>query len=519
MGRAVIVSNVGEGLYTIRPDYNMTALEAELAQLQETEAAYSALLLKALNTLDLLRDDAGAAREAMNAVIQQWKDALIEKGREDPGAIAPDDPLDPITGEPWIDPDRAQEGPLLDAINAARTGASVGTVTRDADLDKACLTHLRNQSATGRMGHRGGDGSTPSDRAAQQGYYRPEVIHELLAYGPVTSTQTIQQWQRTHASSLLDGDATHAGVAHVYSSRHPASYLWAVLLASAKGAPVTVTVEPDPPGAAADETEAGLNAIKAPKLESLEPEKLGEVVRLFALAQNKVLAADREVARLQAERLARLERIGVLESLQEETDPIHAWACQYEASLAVGATAQTAEVPGYWRLEEAAAKISTFGFRNDPDAQYPNYTVTYTERPINLIPPGTQSGQLRYSESMTDAAVFLNAAIEPGHLKWKPTWRYGTITALSGDFADVVLEEIAARKLSGRPEEPDLPLDDPLALSSVPIRYPPCNGEVFEVGDEVLILFEGQDRAAPKVIGFRREPRPCTGGRTGWVEL
>jgi len=33
------------------------------------------------------------------------------------------------------------------------------------------------------------------------------------------------------------------------------------------------------------------------------------------------------------------------------------------------------------------------------------------------------------------------------------------------------------------------------------------------------VLFEGQNRDAPKVIGFRREPRPCPGGRTSWQQI
>lgn len=512
MGRATIVSTRGHGLYTAQVAYDQTALDAELAKLEETEAAYYPRLLKALDTLDLLRDDAAVARAAMTAVIQQWKDAVIEKGQEEPGAIEPIDPIDPGTGEPWTDPDRAQEAPLLAALNAARTAAGVGTVARDDDLDRACRVHLRNQSATRKMSHRGRDGSTPSDRATAQGYYRPEVIHELLAYGPVTPAQVLQQWQRGSAAALLDDEVTHAGVAHVYASGHPASYLWAVLLASAKGDPVTVTPEPDPPGTAADAVETELEAIQVPTIERLEPEKLGEAVRLFALAQNKVIAADREVARLQAEQRARLERIASLEAARESVAvPFDVWACQYETTLIPGTSVATAEVPGHWRPAETATRTVTY---EGP----PPETVVYTERPINLIPPDSPSGRLVLAATMSDAAVFANAAIEPGHLKWKPTWRYGTITAMAGDFADVRLEAIAARSLSGRPEEPDLALDETLALSSVPIRYPPCNGEVFEVGDAVLILFEGFARDQPKIIGFRREPRPCVGGRTGWTQ-
>lgn len=155
MGRAIITAKIGEGLYKIRPLYDTTALEKELADLQSAESEYSALLIKAVNSRDLLAGDVAIARNAMNTILQQWIDGVIAKGNEQPEPIEPDDPNDPETGLPWVDPDRAQEEPLLDLINDARTAASVGTVSRDDDLDAACLAHLRFQAGTGGIGHTG----------------------------------------------------------------------------------------------------------------------------------------------------------------------------------------------------------------------------------------------------------------------------------------------------------------------------------------------------------------------------
>jgi hypothetical protein len=106
--------------------------------------------------------------------------------------------------------------------------------------------------------------------------------------------------------------------------------------------------------------------------------------------------------------------------------------------------------------------------------------------------------------------------LESGHLKWKPAWRYGTITELAGDSANVTLIALPARVFRG---EAAMDLDEAadLTLSAVPIEYPPCNGQVFAVGDQVLLQYTNFDRAAPKIIGFRREPRPCpAGGRVSW---
>jgi len=522
MGSATIISHLGESLYSIQRAYDMTALEAELARLEQAEIDYAALILTALNTLALLEDDAAIARDSMNAILQQWIDGIIAAGAEEPEPLKPDDPNDPETGLPWVDPDRAQEAPLLALINDARTAASIGTVSRDDDLDDACLAHLRYQAGTGAIGHTGQWRSKPSDRATQQGYYRPEVIYELLAYGEDTPARVMSRWQRepTTWANLLADDVIHAGVAHVYARTHPGSYLWAVLLASAKGDPATATVEEDPADAAAEDTETALDAIK-PTPDKATPEKLGEAVRLFALAQNKVVIADREVARLMAERLERLRRIDELETIQAQTIlPISAWAYRWNTELEPGTTVGTAEVPGFWRPELATDRTTTFGVRNDPDSIYPDTEFTYTEYPLTIIDAAAGGpGVLRLSETLSAESVFVNAALEPGHLKWKPLWRYGVITSLAGNLCDVTMESVAARDLPGRPIEQAMPLDEVVTLSSVPISYPPCHGEAFSVGDAVLILFEGYDRNIPKVIGFRREPRPCFGGRTSWTQI
>lgn len=63
--------------------------------------------------------------------------------------------------------------------------------------------------------------------------------------------------------------------------------------------------------------------------------------------------------------------------------------------------------------------------------------------------------------------------------------------------------------MSSYNEQSDLPLDEVVILSNVPIYYPPCHGRVFKKDDAVLVLFEGYARNQPKVIGFRREPKPC----------
>lgn len=141
-------------------------------------------------------------------------------------------------------------------------------------------------------------------------------------------------------------------------------------------------------------------------------------------------------------------------------------------------------------------------------------------RAFNIAPFSTAvlpQSKLNYSTAMTPAAAFYNAAIEPGHLKWKPIWRYGALTSVdvSTSSCSLTLETIQARKLEDEADTLDLSLDENLNLTNVPISYPPCNAHAFEVGDDVLVLFEGFNRDTPKVVGFRFVPRTAPGGQAG----
>ncbi|MBK8896889.1 MAG: hypothetical protein IPN66_06615 [Candidatus Competibacteraceae bacterium] len=80
------------------------------------------------------------------------------------------------------------------------------------------------------------------------------------------------------------------------------------------------------------------------------------------------------------------------------------------------------------------------GIRFDPEFRVPERQVSYYERKINLIPAGLPTGQLRHALTMSGPALFLAVALEPGALRWKPCWRYGTITAKMGIRAMWILK-------------------------------------------------------------------------------
>ncbi len=122
---------------------------------------------------------------------------------------------------------------------------------------------------------------------------------------------------------------------------------------------------------------------------------------------------------------------------------------------------------------------------------------------VQVLPAGRAgSGQFQRAIAGTPAGTFFNLAVLPAWQKWKPTFRYGTITAISEDICSVALEDAQSSQQA-------LNINQASTLSGVPIEYMTCNGTAFSEGDDVLVEFEGQDWGSPKVIGFKNEPKPC----------
>jgi len=274
-----------------------------------------------------------------------------------------------------------------------------------------------------------------------------------------------------------------------------------------------------PVSVAAEKATVELERIVLPTVETFEPKELGAAAAAYAIAVRKVQEADREIAKLRAEQLERDARMKIIDAcLAQSPGPIiDVWCANYTITL-IGIV-NTTEVPGYW-LDEPVAKSAVVG---DP----PNTrTVFYDERSWNIAPSGTlhpPHGDLHFSAGMSDAAVAYNLTMEPGHLKWRPIWRYGILLAdAQNDRCTLRLNPATARELPASLSEESLmdinDEDEEVVLSGVPISYPPCNGSVFKMDDEVLVLFEGQQRDAPKVIGFRRRPKRCSYDKT-WDEL
>jgi hypothetical protein len=133
------------------------------------------------------------------------------------------------------------------------------------------------------------------------------------------------------------------------------------------------------------------------------------------------------------------------------------------------------------------------------ESQYFNIQPGYDG---NAVYDSARDGQLTPTLAMTPAAAFYNLAMLPGWQKWKPTYRYGTITAIDGDLADVAMGEAESSQQA-------LEINQASGLLNVPIEYMTCNGSAFEVYDEVLVKFNGQEWDDPVIIGFKNNPIGC----------
>lgn len=103
--------------------------------------------------------------------------------------------------------------------------------------------------------------------------------------------------------------------------------------------------------------------------------------------------------------------------------------------------------------------------------------------------------------NQTAHQIYTNRAYLPAMAKWKPRYRVGELTAKNGDTGTVQLDALDSSQQSINVNQSD-------TLTNVPIVYMTCNGAAFDVGDRVVVEFNG-NWSTPKVIGFESHPKTC----------
>lgn len=118
--------------------------------------------------------------------------------------------------------------------------------------------------------------------------------------------------------------------------------------------------------------------------------------------------------------------------------------------------------------------------------------------------PVAGDGVMYATDVMSPEQCYWNLAALPAVQKFKPTYRWGTLTALDKDANTASVSLNAATS-----SQQSLGINQSTTLTGIPVVYMTCNARAFEIGDRVVVQFQGQDWANPRVIGFLDNPRPC----------
>ena len=116
-----------------------------------------------------------------------------------------------------------------------------------------------------------------------------------------------------------------------------------------------------------------------------------------------------------------------------------------------------------------------------------------------------EDGKAYPFRTLNVADAVLNWALLPAIQKWRPTYRYGTISNVDSDndTCDLTLDDVYS-------EAQSIFVNPQVYFSGVSIQYMACNGYAFQNGDKVVVKFPGfSSTAAPVVIGFKDNPKPC----------
>jgi len=227
-----------------------------------------------------------------------------------------------------------------------------------------------------------------------------------------------------------------------------------------------------------DDKQEELNAAIDDLNADFTPEKLEEVAELtseLGVILKRLSASGLKLSREKLKKASAEKRKTKLENIVSDVPNRNAWNVAY--------------------VEGLTGEVNTIEINGEADE----------------ILIGTFLGASKLTEILgqTVAGSLYNFSLFPYWQKWNPTFRTGTITSISGDYADVTLDAAFSAYQ-------DLAINQTGSLSNVEIVYLTCNGAAFNVGDDVIVGFTDQDWSTPVIIGFRDNPKRCG---TGVVDI
>ena len=95
---------------------------------------------------------------------------------------------------------------VVELHNAERAAAKLPKLEVSAMLRKAAVRQADDMASTGKMSHKGSDGSTSAERIRQAGYHYRRA-GENVAYGKLTPTRLMRGWMESppHRRNILGG--------------------------------------------------------------------------------------------------------------------------------------------------------------------------------------------------------------------------------------------------------------------------------------------------------------------------
>lgn len=204
------------------------------------------------------------------------------------------------------------------------------------------------------------------------------------------------------------------------------------------------------------------------------PSADGYTVLLRDLRMMQAAYVSNRIA-LEAFKLIRIETVNSLARFQQtQIEVREAWCADF--------------------TEDASGQVATLEIPGEPAR------ILIAARGRGWI--GVVDGQLRARELMSPEQVYFNAAILPGWQIDRPTYRWGTLTAIDWDGNTGTVTLGAAFSSAQR-----LEVNRKASMAAVPFEYMTSNARAFDNDSRVVLdLRQGWD--APRIIGFLDNPRP-----------
>lgn len=225
MGRATIISESGDGLYTIEQTVSLPGQAEELARLIALQATLETKIEAAQADLDLRELEVDATTRTLSQTVT---DMQLRKAQ----GKDPDPPIDPVSKPAdGFDPayvTGAASG-CLAAHNAIRTAAGLYAYTNNSLLAAAAQGHADWLANNNKSGHTGQDSSSPQQRIEAAGY-TGRYTGENQAAGHTSVAAVMEGWMNSqgHKANVLDTDYTEMGTGYAYRPDGMYVHYWVV---------------------------------------------------------------------------------------------------------------------------------------------------------------------------------------------------------------------------------------------------------------------------------------------------